>query len=248
MNRILYTVVGPVQEVVHGVQSRISRVWRGYIALVNVQEENRALKEENRLLRGKNANLTNQESENRRLRKLLNLKAAHEFPARVAQVIGEDAVGWHRTLFINRGADDGIRPDMPVTVAEGLVGRIVRSSGQMSQVLLLIDPNMVVDCRVERTRDRGVLTGALDGGCVLRYLSVKSQIQPGDKVITSGLDGIFPRGLAVGTAESVRKGDQGLFLEARVKPEVDFSELEEVLVVLGQEGGFEIEPNLERKQ
>ena len=77
---------------------------------------------------------------------------------------------------------------------------------------------------------------------------MKSQIQPGDKVITSGLDGIFPRGLAVGTAESVRKGYQGLFLEARVKPEVDFSELEEVLVVLGQEGGFEIEPNLERKQ
>ncbi len=246
-NRILYTVVRPFQEAAHGVQSRVSRVWNGYVALVRVQEENRALKEENHRLRRDNASLTNEEGENRRLKKLLNLKARHEFPALVAQVIGEDAVGWYRTFFINRGSDEGIRPEMPVTVAEGLVGRIVRCSGEMSQVLLITDPNLSVDCRVARTRDRGVLTGALDGGCILRYINLKSEIRPGDKVVTSGLDGIFPRGLAVGTAESIRKGDQGLFLEARVKPDVEFSETEEVLVVLGQQGGFDIQPNLERK-
>jgi rod shape-determining protein MreC len=247
VNRILYTVVRPFQEALYGVQSRISHTWQGYIALVKVQDENRALKEENRRLRGINAGLVNQESENHRLRKLLNLKAQHEFPALVAQVIGEDAVGWYRTFFINRGADEGIRPDMPVTAADGLVGRIVRSSGEMSQVLLITDPNLSVDCRVERTRDRGVLTGALEGGCILRYVRLNSAIRPGDKLVTSGLDGIFPRGLPVGTAESLRKGDQGLFLEARVRPEVDFLNLEEVLVVLGQQGGFDIQPNLERK-
>jgi rod shape-determining protein MreC len=247
VNRILYTVVRPFQGALYGVQNRISHMWQSYIALVRVQDENRALKEENRRLRGINAGLVNQESENHRLRKLLNLKAQHEFPALAAQVIGEDAVGWYRTFFINRGTDEGIRPDMPVTAAEGLVGRIVRSSGDMSQVLLITDPNLSVDCRVERTRDRGVLTGALDGGCILRYIRLNSEIRPGDKLVTSGLDGIFPRGLPVGTTESLRKGDQGLFLEARVKPEVDFSNLEEVLVVVGQQGGFDIQPNLERK-
>jgi rod shape-determining protein MreC len=163
-------------------------------------------------------------------------------------VVGEDAVGWYRTLFINKGMDDGVRSDMPVTVAEGVVGRVVNSASDMSRILLLTDPNHSVDCRVARTRDRGVLSGLLERGCMLRYINLKAEIRPGDEVVTSGLDGIFPRGLPIGKVEKVEKGTQGLFLEARVIPAVDFSEIEEVLVVLGQRGGFDIRPGLEDKR
>lgn len=209
--------------------------------------ENDALKKEIRGLKSDKAILSDMESENKRLKKLLGLKASHEFPSVAAQVIGEDASGWYRTLLINRGSEDGVHPYMPVTVAEGVVGRVDGCSSDMARVLLLTDPNHSVDCRVARTCDRGVLTGSLERGCVLRFINLRSGIQPGDEVITSGLDGIFPRGLPVGKVETIQKGYQGLYWKARVKPAVDFSEIEEVLVVLRQQGGFDIRPGLEDK-
>lgn len=246
--RVFYTVMRPVQQVVFGIHSRVGSVWNSYIALVGVRQENQALKEDVRRLKNQNSALMQKESENRRLRKLLDLKAQHEFPSLVAQVIGEDAVGWYRTFFINRGSEDGVLPNMPVTVAEGVVGRVSKSSEGMSQVILITDPNLSVDCRVARTRDRGVLSGSLDRGCVLRYLRLDADVRPGDEVVTSGLDNVFPRGLSIGKVEAVRKSDPALFLEARVTPSVDFAAVEEVLVVLGQKGGFDIGPGLEEKR
>ena len=117
----------------------------------------------------------------------------------------------------------------------------------MSQVILLTDPDLSVGCRIARTRDRGILTGSLDNGCVLRYVNLDSKMRPGDEVVTSGLDGIFPRGLPIGRVESITDGDQGLFLEARVVPAVNLGEIEEVLVIVGRRGGFDIRPGLETK-
>jgi rod shape-determining protein MreC len=248
LSRGLYTVLAPFMQGVSSAHNQVKYVWRSYIGLIGVREENRSLKEEIRKLRRDNAALSDKERENLRLKKLLDLRTSHEFPSVAAQVIGEDAAGWYRTLFINKGMEDGVRPDMPVTVAEGVVGRVVNSSSDMSRIILLTDPNHSVDCRVARTRDRGVLSGLLERGCILRYINLKSDIRPGDQVVTSGLDGIFPRGLPIGKVAKVEKGTQGLFLEARIVPSVDFSEIEEVLVVLGQRGGFDIRPGLEGKR
>jgi rod shape-determining protein MreC len=248
VSRVVYTVLRPVQQVIFAVHSRATNLWNGYIALTNVRAEDEALKEEIRRLRRENALLQSKESENRRLAKLLDLKTRYEYPSLVAQIVGEDATGWYKTMFINRGSEDGVGPEMAVTVAQGIVGRVVKTTHDMSRVLLLTDPNLTVDCRVARTRDRGLLSGSLERGCVLRYISLKSVIAAGDEVVTSGLDGIFPRGLPVGKIESVRKGAQGLFLEANVIPAVDFSEIEEVLVILGRKGGFDVQPGLEGKR
>ncbi len=248
LSRGLYTALGPLMSGVSAVHTRVKYVWQSYVGLIGVREQNQSLKEEIRKLRRDNAALLDKERENLRLKKLLDLRASHEFPSIAAQVVGEDAVGWYRTLFINRGLEDGVRPDMPVTVAEGVVGRVVNSSSDISRIILLTDPNHSVDCRVARTRDRGVLSGLLERGCILRYINLKSDMKPGDEVVTSGLDGIFPRGLPIGKVEKVEKGTQGLFLEARIVPSVDFSEIEEVLVILGRRGGFDIRPGLEGKR
>jgi len=248
VSRVVYSVLRPFQQIISAVHSRVKHTWEGYISLVHVQAENATLKEEIRRLRRENTVLQNKEGENRRLTKLLDLKTRYEFPSLVAQVVGEDALGWYRTLFVNRGSEDGVAPDMPVTVAQGIVGRIAKTSTDMSRVLLVTDPNLTVDCRVARTRDRGLVSGSLERGCILRYVSLKSGMAPGDEVVTSGLDGVFPRGLNVGKIERVRKEAQGLFLEALVSPAVDFSEIEEVLVILGRKGGFDIQPGLEGKR
>ncbi len=245
---LFYRVLKPVQQVVTTFHSKSVDLWRGYINLVGIQEENKALKEELRKLRGERSALLNAERENLRLKKLLNLKGGHEFPSLVAGLIGEDSVGWHRSFFINRGSADGITPQMAVAVAEGIVGRVTRCSATMAQVVSITDPSLSVDCRLIRTRDRGILNGSLDGGCVLRYLDPKADVRIGDEVITSGLDGIFPKGLPVGRIESVRKGSQGLFLEAQVTPAADFAGIEEVLVVLGRPAAFEIQTGLEEKR
>ncbi|MBI5249007.1 MAG: rod shape-determining protein MreC [Desulfomonile tiedjei] len=248
VTRAVYSVIRPFQQAVFSMNSRLKGSWNTYISLVNVQEKNRLLEEEIRKFRQENASLLNKDIENRRLKKLLQLKSRNEFPMLVAQVVGEDALGWYRTFFINRGSDDGVAPEMPVVVSEGVVGRIAKTSTDISRVLLLTDPNLALDCRVIRTRDRGVLNGSLERGCTLRYIGLSSDVKPGDQVITSGLDGIFPRGLAVGTVETVRKAAQGLFLEAQIRPAVNFLEIEEVLVILAHKAGFDVRPGLEDKR
>jgi len=248
VGRMVYSALGPLQGGVSAVHGKVKHVWQQYLNLVGVREENRLLKSEVQRLRQERTGLVGAESENRRLRKLLSFGARHEFPTLAAQVIGEDALGWYRTLFINRGTDDGVRPEMPVVVSEGVVGRVAKGSSNVSRVLLLTDPSLSVDCRLVRTRDRGVLTGSLEGLCILRYLSLTSQVRPGDEVVTSGLDTVFPKGLLVGRVESVQKTDQGLFLEAKVLPAVHFAELEEVIVILGREGGFDIRTGMEESR
>jgi rod shape-determining protein MreC len=245
---IVYTVLRPFQQAGAAVHHRLAGLWNGYFALVRVKEENKALKSEIAALRQERALLLNHERENRRLKKFLNLKSEYEFPSLVAQVIGEDASGWYRSYFINRGSDDGVKPGMAAVVGGGVVGRVVGTSASVSKVLLITDPGLSIDCRVARTRDRGVLTGYLDRECLLRYIDLKSEIGVGDEIATSGLDGFFPRGLSIGTVRQVRKDVQGLFLEAMVKPAVNFQDVEEVLVILGRQSGFDIRPGLEGKR
>ncbi|MCA1961742.1 MAG: rod shape-determining protein MreC [Desulfomonile sp.] len=245
---LLHAVLRPFQQSVTAIRSRVTGVWRDYVALVGVREENRRLKEETKRLRQERSVLLGYERENRRLKKFLNLKAQYEFPSLLAQVIGEDAIGWYKVYFINRGSEDGIAPGMAATVAEGVVGRVAGTTPSISKVLLVTDPGVAIDCRVARTRDRGVLSGYLDKECILRYMDLRSQVKAGDEVVTSGLDGVFPKGLPVGTVKQVRRDAQGLFLEALVTPAVNLSEIEEVLVVLGKRGGYDIQPGLEGKR
>ncbi len=240
LERIALTIFSPFQKGATAVKSTISDFWGSYIALTDLKRENQRLRKTIGRLQHQKEMLLNQERENQRLKKLLALKADPEYPSIVAQVIGEDAVGFYRMLFVNKGSSDGVYTGMPVTVAEGLVGRVSAAGSSASRVFLINDPKLSVDCRVRRTRDRGILTGSMDGGCILRYLDLRSDVREGDAVVTSGLDGSFPRGLSVGMIASVSKDSRNLFLEAAVEPAADLAKLEEVLVILRGSVGFDI--------
>lgn len=188
---------------------------------------------ENRQLRAELVAQNELRHENERLRRLLGFVEEATVPTLAAHVIAEDASSWFRTIEIDRGAVDGIRDGMPVVDAAGLIGRIVRTTPHSSRVLLITDASSAVAVLVQDQRIRGVCRGQ-GGELALDFALLQDAIQVGDGVITSGLGGVFPKGLVVGFVRSVQREQFGLFQTIEVEPAVDFSRLEEVLVLLGE--------------
>jgi rod shape-determining protein MreC len=148
-----------------------------------------------------------------------------------AQVIGRDTGNWYRTIILNKGESDGLQPDMGVITAAGVVGRIVKTTAATSVVLLVTDPNNAIAGLIQRTRDEGIVEGTTQGLARLKYIPLLSIMRTGDRVVTSGLVGGFPRGLAIGTITRIDKEEGALFQSAEMTPEVDANRVEEVLVI-----------------
>ena len=225
-------ITAPVQKVVWGVIDGIGSIWRGYFYLVGLEKENQALKKELQELklhmnRYREADLANQ-----RLRALLNFKKSIATPLLPAQLVAFDPSGWFQTILIDKGRNDGVVRDMAVVSAEGLVGRVIGESNHHAKVLLILDGNSAVDAYIQRSRARGVLVGLGRELCLLKYVQRNEDVQVGDKVISSGMGGVFPKGLLVGTVQEVVRGSSGLFQRVEVEPAVNFSRLEEVMVVI----------------
>lgn len=167
-----------------------------------------------------------------RLQALLKFKERIDEPAVAAQVIARDPTGWFRSVIIDKGKRSGLKWDMPVVNASGVVGRVVSVSAHYAKVLLIIDQNSAVDCLDQRTRDRGMVKGLSTEVCEMDYVAESAGVAEGDLVVTSGLGGVFPKGLPVGIISNVSKRPGEFFKHVEVLPSVDFSKLEEVLVVL----------------
>jgi rod shape-determining protein MreC len=167
---------------------------------------------------------------NRRLKRLLALQ--HDLPTRAlaAEVSARDATVWFQSLTLNRGEADGVAAGMPVLAPQGVVGVISSTSPHAAKVLLLTDPNSGVDVLVQRARVRGIVSGLLERGAVLKYVKRSEDVRVGDAVVASGLDGIFPKGMPIGRVTRVSRKDRGLFLYAEVTLAADAARLEEVLV------------------
>ncbi len=175
-------------------------------------------------------------AENTRLRAAIGWQGQRKWNARLGRVIGRDPANWWRAVRINLGSRDGVRENMPVLTPEGLVGRVGTVGFASSQVILVGDPNCHVAALVVETRENGVIApgtaAQFDPSIVdLTYLSRNSRLQPGQEVWTSGLGGIFPRGIPVGVIVDHRSIDFGLYTQARVKLHVNINQLEDVWVV-----------------
>jgi rod shape-determining protein MreC len=231
----LVEVTAPIQAIVRNGIARVEKVWLGYFYLVNLREENRRLRERIETLDREKQRHDEMIAAHGRLAELLKFKEISEDPVVAAHVIGVDPTGWFRAVMVNKGKLDGVRVDMPVVSARGVVGRVVSTSPHYAKVLLIIDQNSAVDILVQRSRDRGMVKGMFTDVCRMDYLVSTSDVVVGDVVITSGLGGVFPKGLPVGQVTSVGETPGELFKEVLVKPAVDFSRLEEVLILLREE-------------
>ena len=222
----------PVQNFFKQTVGMLVDLWEDYFYLVDVRQENRRLKLELDSLKRENGLYREMVSTQKRLTDLLKFKNAVRQPVVAAQVVGLDPTGWFQSVVIDKGTTSGIKRNMPVVNASGVVGRIVSVSPNYAKVLLIIDQNSAVDCLVQRSRDRGMVRGQSALICQLNYMVKSGDVKEGDVVITSGLGQVFPKGLPIGTISNVKEGEGTLFKEIEVTPAVDFSKLEEVLVML----------------
>jgi len=228
--KIILEAAAPLQKGADHFFDTMAEWWRGYLWLASTADENRKLTDENRRLRGQLKELEEVALVNERLKRLLEFRDSMEFSAVVAQVFAEDITSWFRTVVIDKGSADGIEEGMPVMVAEGVVGRIVRTAPHESRVLLITDPSSALAALVQKNRARGIVRGQ-GGYLTMEFTLRQKDIQVGDLIVTSGGGGVFPRGLPVGTVVRVSRPSYGLFQSVTVVPNADFFRLEEVLVL-----------------
>ena len=232
--RTVLNITAPLHGGIASVNQAIYGVWYDYVDLVNVRRENKELRESVKTLNGRLLESREALLANERLQKLLDFKTSLAFPSLTASVIGEDGAPWFKTLTINRGGVDGLQEGMPVVVAEGVVGQVIKVAAGSSRVLLLTDNASSLAGMIQRSRARGVVKGKGGGRCSLEFTMREEDVKVGDVIITSGVGGVFPKGLAVGEIAMVKKGEYGIFQTIEVRPAVNITRLEEVIVLLTQ--------------
>ena len=228
---VFLELVTPIADLGTRVSSTLTNTWNSYVDLVGARQEREWLRTRVRSLEAEADSASAIARENERLRALLGLRDTLPTSAVAARITGAEASGLFRTATLNKGHSDGVAEGFAVIAGGGVVGRVVATSPHASRILLLDDHASGVDALVRRTRARGIVEGGSRAGCRLKYVKRREDIRVGDKVITSGLDGIFPKGLAIGEIVHLSEEEHGLYRTAEVRPAVEFAKLEEVLVV-----------------
>lgn len=231
MERVVLAVTEPLQSALTLTGRSVAEFWKHYLWLVDTYEQNLALVEENRELRASLQGVTETRLENQRLKKLLDFVETDPRPVLPAMVVAEDASSWARTIVIDKGERQGVREGLPVVVAEGVVGRVIKVAPGSARVLLVIDASSSVAGLVQRFRTRGVARGN-GRGLSFEYALREAMVEVGDLVVTSGMGGLFPKGLVLGHVTAVQRQDSSLFQQIELRSNLDFSRLEEVLVLL----------------
>lgn len=226
-------VIAPIQGIVSNAVYFLKDIWNHYFFLVATAKQNDELKRELAIASDQNNQCKETALANIRLRYLLEFrKKTGTDQIVVAEVIARDPSPWFNSLIIDKGLKDGISKGLPVVVYEGIAGVVTEVSHRYSKVQLIVDRNTAVDALVQRSRARGIAKGNGSGQCLFQYIPRKHDVEVGDTLISSGLDGIFPKGLRVGEVSVVNKSGSGIFQEVIVTPYADLEKLEEVIVIL----------------
>jgi rod shape-determining protein MreC len=229
--RSVITVISPFQAALDSVLGGVHGLWNDYLFLLGTRTENELLKEEANRLRSELQKVKEELYRAGRLEEFAAYRAETGFAGMAARVIGESPDPWTRTIVVNRGSEEGVERGIPVVVPDGLVGRVMAVAPHSSIVRLIIDRSSRVPVLVSRSRARAILEGENSGTCQLKYLDRIEDVQEGDIVITSGLAGVYPRGIEVGTITQVLKKDYGLYQYAKMLPKAPLTRLEDVLII-----------------
>lgn len=224
--------VSPFQEFASNGIHFVQNIWRNYFDLVGVSQENDSLIKALKIANEKGNSLKELELSHARLQNLLEFKPDLKMQVAVAAVVGKDPSPWLKAVVIDKGTDEGVQRGMPVVTPDGIAGLITDVSSSYAKVLLIADQNSAVDALTQSTRSRGIVKGESSGKLRLDYVLRRHDITEGDIIISSGLDGVFPKGLRIGYVHEVIKPDSGIFQKVSVTPYVDFEKLEEVLVII----------------
>jgi rod shape-determining protein MreC len=225
----------PLQIVLQTATSWIREIQESRLTLGGYKAENERLRQKIIELEKERNRLWEAEATNQRLQQLLEFRAQLPTGGITASVIAGSANSWFKSCLLDKGSADGIRKGMAVLTPLGALGRVIEVMSHTAKVLLITDPNSGVDVLVQRTRARGIVSGSLENGPIMKYVKHSEDIQVGDRLITSGMDGVFPKGMMVGAVTAVRKQTVGLFQQITVLPAVTLDTTEQVLVVNAQE-------------
>ena len=228
--RTVMTIFSPVPKTVNWLGRSTSDMYHGYLDMRRAVNENFELRRKVADLTTKNLKLQQSDADIRRIRTLLGYSEQLDMPTTLASAIMLDTSGRFKSVVLDRGSDAGIEVNDAVVNANGLIGRVVLTTKDMSKVQLVTDGNCSVGALLDRTRRQGIVRGDGGGGAQMYDVPSLADVVPGDAVLTAGIDGIYPKGIPVGTVVKAEKG-QDLFKSIVVKPAVDFGSVEEVIVI-----------------
>jgi rod shape-determining protein MreC len=228
------SIVAPFERFFHGIGSNVRGGWANYVDLRHTRQQNHELQEQIDRLRLEQAAMAEDAMQGHRLQSLLDFKQHYIAATVAAQVIGTSGSDLSRVIYIDKGAKDGLKPDQPVITPDGIVGKLRDVFPRTSQVLLINDQTSGAGVLLASTRIRAILQGSTTGRILINNLTPDARIKPGEQVLTSGGDQIYPRGLAVGTIESIAPDpDHQPYTKIHLRPAANLGQLEEVLVITG---------------
>jgi rod shape-determining protein MreC len=234
-HQLVTEVISPVQEGLASSKKSLTFLWENYLLIVNTSKENNVLKKQISRLESDLTTMEEVRKENLRLKRLLSYSDEMSHQRVMAQVVGWDSANEFKVIRLNKGKNHGIKVMAPVITDHGLVGYVYRVTDNYSDVLTILDQNNRVDVMIERTRTHGIVEGVFNFKCALKYIMRNEPVEVGDKLITAGVGGIYPKGIKVGMITDITKENFGMTLSIEVIPSVDFDKLEEVLVLIPTE-------------
>jgi len=229
---LVMEICSPFQKGSTFVIKTVQGTFQRYVFLINLEEENRMLKQKIAQLQEQNHRMKEMKLANERLRELLQFREKNSSSMIGAEVIGQDPSSWFKSVTIDKGERDGVKKGMAVISSAGVIGQILKTASHYAIVLLLTDYNSAIDSIVQRTRAKAIVEGKGENRCQLKYLLRADEVVVGDVVVTSGLGGNFPKGLMIGEVKKVDKKGHGVFQYAELVPSVDLTQLEEVFVIM----------------
>ncbi len=231
-HQLVSEVISPVQASLASSKQSLSSLWENYLLIVNTSKENSVLKKQISRLESDIFTMEEVRKENLRLKRLLNYSEEIGNQRILAQVVAWDSANEFKVIRLNKGTKQGIKVMSPVITDNGLVGYVYRATENYADVLTILDQNNRVDVVVERTRTHGIVEGVYNFKCALKYIMRNEAVEVGDKLITAGVGGIYPKGIKVGMITEISKENFGMTLSIEVVPSVDFDKLEEVIVLI----------------
>lgn len=229
---LVLDVTVPIQRMIATPVDLVRDTWTRYVALTDLRAENDALRAQLSALREENLQYREALVASDRLQRIAEMRDESETPMLPMEVVGQDVSPWFRSVLLDRGREHGVRAGMPVITDSGVVGLVTATSDGAGRTMLLLDRQSAVDGIVQRSRARGIVRGRGTNRLEFEFVVSGADVSVGDEVISSGLDGVYPKGLRIGEVVDIVSSPYGLTQKAILKPAVDFGRLEQVFVVL----------------